>query len=131
MKITGWLTPIGEFIECKPWEHLSLMYNEKVRQRVPKIVSLQERLEEMEKDFREVSEREGSSNAEWHIYEIETDNARHEIWRLLLNEGFIRVGEVDGSIHFEGRPNHLKNKYQICKDFADSYGADAVFEPQR
>lgn len=132
MKITGWLAPTGEFIQCHLWRHIETVKSNPIFiEKVPKIDKILKDLDEMEESCRETADREGASNAEWHCYEIMEDKARPEIWRLLLNYGFIRVGEVDGNLHFEGRPNHLKDKYQMCKDFADSYGAGAIFEPQK
>lgn len=132
MRITGWLCPNGEFIQCERWQHIEACEKHPIfTEKVPKIGKLLERLRSIEEGCEEHAAREGSSNAEWHIYEIARDEARPEIWRLLLNGGFIRVGEVDGDLHFEGRPDQLKSKYQMCKDLADSYGTGAVFEPQR
>lgn len=132
MRVTGWLCPNGEFIECSRWEHIATCRKHPIfAQRVPKVLEILEDLDRTEEMCQELADREGNHNAEWHLYDIASDNARPKIWRLLLNDGFIRVGEVDGDLHFEGRPNQLKSKYQMCKDFADSYGAGAVFEPQR
>lgn len=131
-RITGWLCPDGKFVQCEMYEHIDFCKKHPIfTQRVPKIVEILDRLDSIEEGCRELAEREGNSNAEWHCYEIASDNARPEIRRLLLNDGFIRVGESEGSLHFEGRPNVLKSKHQACKDLADSYGTDAVFEPQR
>jgi hypothetical protein len=132
MRVTGWLCPSGEFIQCDRWEHIETCRKHPIfAQRVPKVLEILEDLDSTEEMCQELADREGNHNAEWHIYDIARDAARPKIWRLLLNDGFIRVGEVDGDLHFEGRPNQLKSKYQMCKDLADSYGAGAVFEPQR
>lgn len=122
MKVTGWLTPAGEFIQCKMYEHMELVKTNPVFiQFEPKIQAVLDNLERLEKQCQEDAEREGNSNAEWHLYEMASDRAPDEIWQLLLNRGFIRVGESDDSLHFEGRPNHIKKQHQICKDLADSY----------
>lgn len=132
MKITGWLVPGIGFLQCDQFNHIkSVRDNPVFVQKVPKIGKLIEELDNLYEVHEQTSQQDGSYNAEWHIYEVSYDETRHEIWRLLLNNGFIRVGEVDGDVHFEGRPNVLKSRYQECKDFADSYGAGAVFEPQR
>lgn len=130
--ITGWLCPNGEFIQCGRFEHIAVCKQYPIfGERVPKILDILESLDETEQMCQEMADRDGHRNAEWHIYEIASDKAGPEIKRLLLNNGFIRVGEFDGDLHFEGRPNHLKSQHQMCKDLADDYGAGAVFEPQR
>lgn len=126
VKITGWLLPNGEFIPCGMYEHLELARKHEKISKIPRIAKVI-------KDFDDstICFKNGENNESWHIYEIATSEARDELWRILLNEGFIRVGEVDHCLHFEGRPNILHSKYQFCKDFADSYAATAVFEPRR
>jgi hypothetical protein len=131
-KVAGWLCPNGEFIQCQLYEHIEIVSeNPYFIKKVPKIGDIISKLDEMHRDHSELADREGSHNAEWHIYEIACTDARHEIRRLLLNEGFIRVGESNEELYFEGRPNVLKSKYQVCKDFADSYGTTANFDPVR
>jgi hypothetical protein len=131
-KIYGWLSPDGEYIPCGMYEHLeAIATNPIFLKRVPEIEDIFAALEEVAAGCQELADREGSHNAEWHIYEMECDRLRPKIWKKILNAGFIRVGEVGEDLHFEGRPNVLRSKYQMCKDFADSYGAGAVFEPQR
>ena len=130
--VTGWLSPRGKFLQCPLWGHLEVLdQNRAFVESVSEIVDLLNRIERDYQDQQEYAEEVGSHNAEWHNYEIKCDGFRCDIRRLLLNNGFIRVGESKGTLHFEGRPNQLKSKYQQCRDFADSYGADCVFEPQR
>ena len=128
--INGWLTPNGNFIECETANHIEFFNkNKELIQDQEKIVKIFLDLELLRNEFDEISEREGSHNAEWHIYEIACDNARTQIWKQLLDNGFIRVGEMRGCLHFEGRPKYIKKRFQTCKDMADSYGAACVFEP--
>lgn len=132
MKVTGWMCPNGEFVECDSMQHLAAVRSHPVFFRcVPEIERILDDLAETEEMCQDLADREGASNAEWHIYERKNDRAGSSIVRLMLDAGFIRVGSVAGDIHFEGRPNRLKSNYQLCKDFADSYGAKAVFEPQK
>jgi len=128
--VTGWLLPNGNFVECNKNEHIQFVTEHKeVLELVPKIAEVLHNLELQYEEQCEYSDRVGSTDAEWHHYEIACDDARREIWRLLLNNGFIRVGEYQYALHFEGRPNQLKKRHQACKDLADSYGADCMFEP--
>lgn len=128
--INGWLTPKGDFVKCDHYAHLDIARHPDVIT-IPRIAKLISELDKIHDDCSDHADREGSHNAEWHIYEMAMDDARVEIWKTLLNHGYIRIGEVDNELHFEGKPNHLKSKYQKCVDFADSYGAKAVFEPQK
>jgi hypothetical protein len=131
-KVAGWLCPNGEFIQCQLYEHIDIVSeNPYFIEKVPKISDIIQHLEDVEAGCRDLADREGSHNAEWHCYEMACDDARHEIRRLLLNEGFIRVGESDEELYFEGRPNVLKSRHQVCKDLAESYGTTANFEPVR
>ena len=124
--ITGWLAPDGEFIECPLYRHYkTLASNFKVKA-ISGVAEILADLEYMENDCQKA--RDEGEHPEWHRYEVAESDAQYEIHRKVLDAGFIRVGENNGVIHFEGRPNHLKNKYQKCKDFANSYGADCVFD---
>lgn len=132
MDIRGWLFPNGEFLQCDLYEHIiSIHDNQYVMEKVPEILKIKENLDSIKEECEEMSRREGSGNAEWHCYEIAYDRAPSQIRKLLLDNGFIRVGEANGTLHFEGRPNILKKEHQRCKDFADSYAADIIFEPQK
>lgn len=132
MKISGWLCPNDEFIQCSLYEHIEVAVNNPVVLKyVPEIIDMIHTLSEIEEGCQDLADREGGHNAEWHIYEMACDKARPKIRKLLLNNGFIRVGESDGDLHFEGKSNYLKSRYQACVSLAEEYGARAVFEPQR
>lgn len=132
MLIAGWLCPDDQFVQCSLFNHLDVIRDNPVFvQAVPEIIDLLVNLDVAHASHSDVSRREGSTQAEWHAYEILSDRTTDTIWRLLLDAGFVRVGEADGSLFFEGRPNVLKSRYQACKDLAESYDTNAVFEPQR
>lgn len=129
-KITGWLAPNNEFIQCNLFEHIEIIRENKIFSKyVPKIDDIIQNIENIYDSCQSYADH--GEHPEWHCYEMACDDARPEIRRLLLNAGFIRVGESKNGLHFEGRPNHLKTKHQRCKDFADSYAAEAYFEPQK
>lgn len=129
-KIAGWMAPNGDFIECALYEHMDVIRSHNIFSKyVPKLDDIFSRLDHICDSCQKAAN--SGEHPEWHCYEMACDNERSNIRRLLLNAGFIRIGQSKDSIHFEGRPNHLKTKHQKCKDFADSYGADAVFEPER
>lgn len=130
-RITGWLCPGGEFVECDTYHHMSVVSKNPVFcAKAPKVTEILERLESIEEDCQDMADREGSHNAEWHVYEMACDRAKDQIYEALLDVGFIRVGEsADHELHFEGKPYSLKKYHQVCVDLADSYGTSAVFEP--
>lgn len=125
----GWLTPKGNFIECSLYEHLAVIMKNDEARRVDKLAVLQSGLESVEEGCLELIARD--EHPEWHCYEMACDDARYEVWKILMNEGFIRLGQNGDRIHFEGRPNILKNRMQACKDFAENRNCTAEFEPQR
>lgn len=128
--MTGWITPSGRFVSCKNYKHLDIVKNDKEFQ-LPEIKEIFQNLKEIKKSCLDAEKREGSTNAEWHIYEIAQDNLSGKIIKLLYRSKFIRVGEVDGILYFEAFPNVIKKKMQFCKDFAEQHGKDYKFEPMR
>lgn len=131
-RVSGWLCPDGQFIQCPMYEHLDILNEHDIFfKKVPKALELMEELEAVHQACQDLADREGHHNGEWHCYEMATDRIRPEIWRLVLNAGFIRVGESDDELYFEGRPNVLKSRHQACVDLAESYGTKANFEPKR
>lgn len=127
--ITGWIAPNGEFFKCAQYEHMASLAKREEFRLVSGVPEILADLAAVEEDCQAAAD--DGEHPEWHRYEIAQSNASYDIYRKVLDAGFIRVGESRDSLHFEGRPNQLKNKHQVCKDFAESYGADCVFEPQR
>lgn len=117
-------------MECKRYEHIEeVVRNPIFGKLAPKVIDWCLEIEAAEESCQELSDR--GEHGEWHSYEMTCDSVRPKIWNHLLNRGFIRVGEVNGKLHFEGRPNHLKQMHQKCLDLAEGYAAQAVFEPQK
>jgi len=130
MRIFGWLAPSGRFVECEVYEHIQIASTDAEMRRV--VADLFEQLESIEEGCRETAEREGSCNAEWHIYEIACDRLKPRIINKLYGAKFIRVGEADKqTLCFEGFPDVIKSRHQACKDFAEQYGMESRFEPVR
>ncbi len=130
-KVFGWITPTGRFVDCPAYNHLEIIEKDTELSSIPKVKELIQYLDGIRYDCQEISEREGSWNAEWHVYTMACDENIPKIYEALLNAGSIRVGEWDNTLHFEGRPNVIKNRFDFCKNFAESYGAEYKFEPQR
>lgn len=123
--MTGWLKSDGTFIECPSYEHVKVLLALPEVQSIEKVKKLLNELENLEKMC--LADQEMGEHPEWHRYEILQDESYHEIYKKILDIGFIRICERGDTIYFEGRSNHLKNRYQKCKDFADSYGAYCLF----
>jgi hypothetical protein len=123
----GWITPKGEFVEVDMYEHIIVIARHK--EAPVKVQIMVSDLDACEAESLALIER--GEHPEWHCYEMMQDRLKPDMYRLLLNEGFIRVGKKDDRIHFEGRPNILKKQMQRCKDFAENYDCTAEFEPQR
>ena len=130
-KLFGWLTPSGRFVECHSYQHLRVATNDPEMSKIGKIANIIEELQDLEDSHTELADREGSHNAEWHIYEMACDKAGPKIVKELYRAKYIRVGSRDDHLHFEGFPNVLKSEMQRCKDFAEQNGMEATFDPQR
>ena len=50
------------------------------------------------------------------------------IYEGLFKHGFIRIEQIGDSIHFEGNPHYLKERYKLCVDFAEEYGCIPKFD---
>ncbi len=128
-KVYGWLTPKGEYVPCEMYNHIQEISQHREVQGIHQIAEMMASLEACEAESLALIAR--GEHPEWHCYEIMSDRCKPKIWRYLLNNGFVRVGQKDDRIHFEGRPNILKKRMQECKDFAENYDCTAEFEPQR
>lgn len=125
--MTGWLKPDGKLIVCDLYQHLKVA--EQFAGDVPKIYSWLSQVKSAEECCNAMIER--GEHPEWHTHEIISDRASLAIRKLLLDNGYIRVGRSGNFIYFEGRPEALKSQHQRCRDLADEHGVTAAFEPQR
>lgn len=128
--ITGWLTSSGKFVECSRYSHLSvIMENEDLRKALGTWGEYTN--EDLTFCVQETQERiENDEHPEWHIYECMAMDARSEARNKLLDAGFIRVGTLNNTLHFEGRSFALQGGMQAAKDLADSYDMGYQFERQ-
>lgn len=127
--MTGWIAPDGNFIECPNYQHFSVLVKHPIIGKLPKIVEMLAYTEGIADSCQALSE--AGEHPEWHTYEIAVENGKYQMLDYLLDEGYIRVGNSRERMHFEGRPHVLKEKLQFCKYFAESYGKEYVFEPQK
>lgn len=128
---TGWLCPSGDFVPCGLYEHIGVVTEHPAfLKAVPEIESLLRDTQHAYESCEQLQAKEGRTHAEWHVYEMACENAKSSIWKLLLDRGFFRVGESGDGIHFEGRPNFINSQWQRCKDYAEGYDKQAIFEPR-
>lgn len=127
--IFGWLTPSGRFVQCPLWNHVEIAREDEEFLKVPKVREQIDKVEDAEQECRDLQAM--GEHPEWHTAEVAWDRARTEIRRALLRAKFIRIGEHDGTLFFQGFPNILKRYHQRCKDLADNYDLGAKFEPIR
>ena len=128
--VTGWMTPSGKFLMCGMYMHLSQALD------FPEIKQALGDWGE-QSDARLTQVMAGCQDAiahgehpEWHSYEMASDSVQYKLREKLLKAGFLRVGTMGNSIHFEGKPHAIKNLFQKCKDFAEGHGMGYVFEKQ-
>jgi hypothetical protein len=127
MSLSGWITPKREFIESPNNRHMSLVSSDE-RMQPDKVKEIVYDLDRLEKECAEYGRQHGNHNAEWHRYEMAMDDAVYEIWDILMNCGYIRICGKDDLIYFECSKNTIKEQFNYCKEWADSFGCKAVFE---
>lgn len=130
-QIYGWFTPTGRLIECDALGHIAVISKDEELRSVPKVADTLAELQEKYDSCQESADREGNHNAEWHWYEIACDKARPKLVKYLYRNGYLRVGTFKEAFHFEGFPDVVRSRRQLCEDFAEGYGMTAVFEPTR
>ncbi|MDE2101295.1 MAG: hypothetical protein KGL39_28875 [Patescibacteria group bacterium] len=131
-KIFGWITPTRRFIPTDAWQHFQEIGKDpELKALVPEYDNRLADLEEIEASCREMQERYGPCQGEWHDYEITNDDYRRDAVKALYAAGVIRVGTVGSMLHFEGTPDGIQNLYQFCRDFAEGAGMETQFEPIR
>lgn len=130
---SGWMCPNGRIIECELYEHLqTILADTGVRKHLD-FDRIEKRLKGVEESCQETTDRDGGSgtHAEWHRYEMAQNDASGDVYKLLIDNGYVRIGFFsDKTLHFEGRPEGLKPLIQKCKDLAEERGCDYKFEPQ-
>lgn len=134
----GWITPKGEYIHADPYGHLEELSDDNLDD--PELTRMlfewANEKEARESEHLELAEREGNSNAEWHVYEIWHDKAlpafREKFTAALYGKGWVRVGyscrnrygtSVD-LIEFEGTSEGLERASRAIDDLlaAGNYG---------
>jgi len=128
--MVGWITPKGKFFKCNVFKHFEIIEecDEIPKELKEKVDELHLECESIAESCQELADSEGHINGEWHRYEMARDDAQTETWSLLLGAGFIRVGELGDTVHFEGLPAVLKSQYNKCMSYAESRDKYAKFK---
>lgn len=117
----GWLTPRDKIVPCDMYDHLKVLYKHPEFLRMSGVQKMVEELDRIEAMCQEASEREGSSNAEWHIYEMVQDDFNSKIYTKMYNHGFIRIGKSRDSLEFQGRLKELSYKKDTLQAIVDEF----------
>ena len=122
--MTGWLTPRGEYIEADDYEHHVALLGTALRDKIKPFFDRAERAKEA---CKRLQREQCATHAEWHTYEIASDDASFQARRIALDAGWIRVGLSTDGAHFELK-NPTQERMQLCKDAAEDHGYTAIFE---
>lgn len=140
-KLFGWITPKRDFIACPAYGHIekALELRDSHTELALALAGIQQRIDDIDEVKQECTqheEDEGSSNAEWHIYEIARRDLFDSVQTRLLIAGFIRVGTASDNrvCCFEGRPRALRQHREFTPHvrvvFSD-LDMRCEFEPQK
>ena len=129
-EIFGWLTPAGKFIESKVWDHFKCIAdNDDLKNLVPDYDVGESNVESARQGCEALSDE--GEHPEWHSYEIAQSGFEYNVVEAVYKAGGVRVGSSSGSMYFDGIPDAIKNLYQKCKDLAEGYDMNAVFQPRK
>lgn len=127
--VYGWLTPAGEFLPCSVLGHIQVVLTDETMRQIANVEQYEAELAAIKASCQESAEREGRSNAEWHVYKMATDDAHAAMLHHLFAAKFLRVVTIDDdTITFEGTPGGIVQLFQKAKDLAEEHGMFAVFE---
>lgn len=123
----GWITPRGQTLECSFYAHLEALCACAEAQTMPELQDFAQQAAEMRADCTKLAEDEG--HGEWHRYEMLMDRISGQLWLAAMNAGFVRVGTIDNTLHFEGLPQALQQHHARCVALAEEQGVPTRFEP--
>lgn len=131
--IYGWLSPNGKFIATEQYGHLKNLDSHKEFKFIKSLLREKyDELDKIEKECQERAEKEGSCHAEWHIYEMASDELKGDVYKVIYEYGYLRVAlQNEFSIpvmYFEGTSKAVQNSYNTAKILAESYSAQPKFD---
>jgi len=125
--VYGWLLPNGEFVECSAYQHLeTIMGLPQLTALVPEIDGIWNGVQGVRESCEELIE--SGEYPEWHSYDMAKWDAFSQIAESLYHNGCLRIASAQGNLHFEGYGNAIQNLYQRCKDLAEGFDMQPVFE---
>ena len=124
--VFGWITPQKEFIDCGRFEHLEVLSKHESMCNRPEIAELISSAEEAERGCQALVD--AGEHGEWHSYEMALDDVKDAVWKLAMEEGYVRVCSDGSTIHFEMNTNVMPDMRQFCVDFADDRQMAYQFE---
>lgn len=93
----GWINRSGRCIACGMYDHLDkAMVNIDDPAARREFEEGMEVVRETREMCEEADEREGSTNAEWHLYDMASDKFKDALVRFLYGDGWVRVGSRHG-----------------------------------
>ena len=133
----GWIAPTGEQLGTNSFGHIDGAIQWDVAlQAIPAINELMDDVRAAQDACLDLEKREGSTNAEWHTYEMAMDDARGKIHELMMAVGFLRIGVSPGSEVMEAQGlavaihNRLADVRRVLKEYnimhRKEYGFKAV-----
>lgn len=126
----GWLTPSRDYIETRVYGHVQeIGKNPMLKKYIPWFDREWESAEELARSSQEMLDQ--GEHPEWHSYEMAQDDLKTRVVSELYGKGLLRVGTQQGVMYFEGSPGGIKNLYEYAKQFAESHGMSAKFEPMK
>ncbi len=127
----GWLSPQGNFTEVDKYGHIKSLKEIKdvsgdlldfIETKLDNLNSIYESCRSL------ITEGE---HPEWPRYEMAQDSIQYDIWKKMIDSGFVRVGSYQSEMCFEGTGTGLANIMQKCKDLAEQHGKTPTFERQK
>ncbi len=129
-EIFGWWSPDGQYIETKPFNHIEAIRTNPILQ-ITSWAEIEEALADVERGCQALQDKEGRTNAEWHMYEIACSRASTIMYLRLIEAGFIRLGTRLQELCCEGKPEAIQKHKLKLDDFAEGYKLICKYEPQK
>lgn len=128
-ELFGWLSPRGRLYTCSRWGHTDLVLNAPELKSILSDQTLR-RSAELKQAYDDAKDRmDAGGHPEWHSYDSMKDALKSDLTDEMYQKGFLRVASRGEDLHFEGKPDAIKNLYQKARDIAEERGGKAHFRP--
>ena len=117
----GWISPNGNSLGCEMFNHLENIFEWEESSNIPKIIEASNSLNDILNDIDYLIDND--EHPEWHNYEMAKDGYECEVYKELLNHGFIRIGvsTIGEIIEAEGKPEYIKKHLSLLNQIVDEY----------